>query len=109
MLRRRVLGVFMATLLALVPATSAQASVVVKATQSRTFKPQTERVHKGTKVVWKNVATFDHTVTATSSNWSKNVRLSPGEKTSFTFKHVGTYKYKCRIHPGMTGKVVVHG
>ena len=101
------LGVFAVALLTLVPATSAQAATVVKATQARTFKPKIERVHKGTKVVWKNVATFDHTVTSTSSNWSKNVRISPGQTTSFTFKHVGTYTYKCRIHAGMKGKVVV--
>ena len=101
------LGVVVVGLLTLVPSAPAQAATVVKATDARTFNPDSVRVHKGSKVVWKNVSSADHTVTATTSNWSKNVRLSPGESTSFTFKHVGTYKYKCRIHAGMRGKVVV--
>jgi len=111
MLKARVLAVVAATTLAgaiaVGPAIPAQAATVVKATQSLQFKPQTLRVHKGTKVVWKNTCTCTHTVTATSNNWSKNTTLSSGSTTSFTFKHTGTFKYHCTIHAGMTGKVVV--
>ena len=111
MLKARVLAVVAATTLAgaiaVGPAIPAQAATVVKATQSLQFKPQTLRVHKGTKVVWKNVCTCTHTVTATSNNWSKNTTLHPGDSTSFTFKRTGTYKYHCTIHAGMTGKVIV--
>jgi plastocyanin len=107
MIRARVLAVVAAAALVVAPAIPAQAAVVVKATQNLTFKPKTLSVNKGTKVTWKNVCSCTHTVTATSNNWSKNTRLGPGDTTSFTFKRNGTYRYKCTIHAGMTGKVVV--
>jgi plastocyanin len=93
--------------LVLAPAVPAQAATVVKATGNLTFRPQTLNVNKGTKVVWKNTCGCTHTVTATSSNWSKNSTIQSGDTTSFTFKRNGIYKYHCTIHAGMTGKVVV--
>ena len=111
MLKARVLAVVAATTLAgaiaVGPAIPAQAATVVKATQSLQFKPQTLRVHKGTKVVWKNTCTCTHTVTATSNNWSKNTTLSSGSTTSFTFKHTGTFKGPLKTAQGVvqpTGK-----
>jgi plastocyanin len=107
MMKARVLAVLASATLVVAPAVPAQAATVVKATQNLTFKPKTLNVHKGTKVTWKNVCSCTHTVTATSNNWSKNTTLSAGSTTSFTFKHNGTYSYKCRIHAGMKGKVIV--
>jgi plastocyanin len=107
MVKARVLAVLAAAALVVAPALPAQAAVTVKATQNLTFKPKTLSIHKGTKVVWKNVCSCDHTVTSTSNNWSKNAHLNPGDTTSHTFKRNGTYRYKCTIHAGMTGKVVV--
>ncbi len=42
-------------------------------------------------------------VTADSSNWSKNVVLQPGERTSKVFKKRGIYEFVCSFHGGMTG------
>jgi plastocyanin len=91
----------------------ASASVLVRA-KCNFFSPKSVSVAKGTKVVWKSVCK-SHTVTAYSSNWSKNVTLAQGQTTSRTFKSKGVYKYRCRFHStlsggvcsGMCGKVIV--
>ena len=54
-------------------------------------------------------------VTAYKGNRNKNVTLSQGQTTSFTFNNAGVYKFRCTIHStlsngvcsGMCGKVVV--
>jgi plastocyanin len=115
LLRRKTwVGVMLAGLLVLGPATSAQASVLVKATAAHTFKPKKLEINAGTKVVWKAMS-GTHTVTAYSKNWSKNTTINTGQTTSFTFRSKGRYKYRCLIHStlvdgvcsGMCGKVVV--
>ena len=85
----------------------ASAAVVVKATANQTFSPHKLRVHHGTKVVWKNPSSdsLTHTVTAYSSNWSKNATIHPGHSTSFTFNNTGRYKYRCTIHSTLSGGV----
>ena len=87
--------------------TIAQASQTVKATASLSFSPATAHVSKNETVVWKNTAGFQHSVTATGGGWSKNSVIAPGGHTSFTFHSNGTYRYKCRFHAGMTGKIIV--
>jgi plastocyanin len=82
------------------------------------FSPQTITIKHGTKVVWKNSDSTQHTVTSASDmSTSASVTglfasptLSPGSSFSFTFKKKGTYFYECTIHASMAsmhGKVVV--
>jgi plastocyanin len=100
--------------LVILPATTAQASVRVRATGSNTFRPKRLEIATGTKVVWKAVS-GTHSVTAYSPNWRKNVQISTGDTTSFTFDQAGRYKYYCTFHgrvvdgvcSGMCGKVIV--
>lgn len=112
--RRAAIALAAVTALVVVPATTAQAAVRVKATGSQTFRPKRLSIGTGTKVVWKAVS-LTHTVTAYRGRWSKNTTITAGETTSFTFKNAGRYKYRCTIHStlsngvctGMCGKVVV--
>jgi plastocyanin len=91
------------------------ASTTVKATGSDSWSPASKAVAKGTKVVWKNPSGDDHDVTSYKGAWSKRSGLSEGGKTSFTFRKVGTYKYRCTRHSqvsngkcqGMCGKIQV--
>ena len=101
------------------PATSA---VVVRAVACSScpvgykWSPKTTSIVHGTKVTWRAM-TGTHTVTAISKNWSKNVTLSSGGSTSFTFKRAGTYRFRCKFHSsynpttkkctGMCGKILV--
>jgi len=109
MFKRGLVGALLAMVVLMAPVLPASAGGhVVKATQQRKFTPSTITVSKGSTVVWKNTSkNLTHTVTATSSNWSKNTKLHHGTKTSFRFTKKGTYTYICTIHAGMSGKVIV--
>jgi plastocyanin len=96
-MRRGFVVLVIAAMLVSLPLGSAQASVRVRVVSYR-FKPTLLTVSKGAKVVWKNVSSTTHTVTAYGKGWSKNVTLSPGGQTGFVFKSAGTYKYYCAIH-----------
>lgn len=83
-----------------VPALAATRTVKVA---DNKFSAKTVRVSKGTTVVWKWVGKNPHNVTGKG--------FSSRTVTSGTFKHkfkkAGTFRYRCTIHSGMTGKVVV--
>ena len=95
----------------------ASAAVVIKGvhtTNGYRWKPHSVSVATGTKVVWKAV-TGSHTVTAYKGKWSKSTTIAEGSRTSFVFKNIGVYKFRCTFHStlvsgvcsGMCGKVVV--
>ncbi|CAN5665985.1 hypothetical protein BH24ACT26_BH24ACT26_03850 [soil metagenome] len=74
------------------------------------WSPTFRRVKRGDRVVWRvPFGDRDHNVKSRrkGSAWRKNVRLSPGERTSKVFRRRGTYFFKCTLHPGMKGKVRV--
>jgi plastocyanin len=79
------------------------------------WDPKRSRVAQDTKVIWQNPTGIDHTVTSYGHGWTKDTPLSPGDSTSFTFRHRGTFKFRCMIHStllngvcsGMCGKVIV--
>ena len=104
------LGAFVA-----VPVVSQGATFTVRATSEKEWSPDSLSVAKGSKVVWKNPSNDKHTLVAYKGNWSKNATLRTGERTAFTFRHTGTYKYRCTLHSaleagictGMCGKVRV--
>ena len=78
------------------------------------WHPKSVEISVGDKVTWKAVDTT-HTVTSWKGDWSKDVTLSPGEKTHKTFNKKGTFRFRCTIHSdivggkceGMCGKVKV--
>ena len=82
------------------------------------WMPATRHAAAGDKVVWRNPTDKTHTVTSYGRGWSKNVEISPGERTRQTFRKTGTFKYRCTVtgHSsvsdgrcvGMCGKVRVH-
>ena len=70
------------------------------------FLPAALTVPAGTTVTWTNRDDEPHTVTS-----SENVFASPGldadETFSYTFSTPGTYTYYCKLHPHMTGTIIV--
>jgi len=70
------------------------------------FSPATVTVASGTTVVWTNQDDVPHTVTSNENVFGSSA-LDTGEKFEFTFKKAGTFSYYCKVHPKMTGKVVV--
>lgn len=77
---------------------------VVKATTADRWNPDFVHASWGEKVIWKNPAWQgrEHTVTAYGRNWSKDVFLDPGERTSKVFRKRGTYKYRCTLHSNLS-------
>lgn len=72
----------------------------VGSTGSFKWQPDFKHITLGTRVVWKNTTTANHTVAAYSPNWKKNSTIeSDGGKTSRVFKKKGSYLYRC-TQPG---------
>lgn len=102
---RFIVAALLAATLLLASAGFAQANTIIRATSTFHWKPASTSVAKGTKVQWRNPTTATHTVTAYSKNWSKNVTLTSGSRTSFLFKNKGTYKFRCTIHSTLVNGV----
>jgi plastocyanin len=70
------------------------------------YRPRTLRVDKGTRVMWRNNGSRPHTTTSNRGLWNSGT-LEPGETFARRFRKVGTFRFHCEIHDGMTGKIVV--
>jgi len=82
---------------------SAPNSVIIK---GFAFDPATITVATGTTVTWTNMDTVAHTVVEANNAFSSQT-LENGQSYSHTFNDIGTFEYKCGIHPTMSGKVIV--
>jgi len=74
----------------------------------RDFPYQTDAltVPLGTKVIWVNDDTTDHTVTSDDGIFHSGY-LGPGEQFSYLFDRPGNYPYHCEIHPSEQGMIQV--
>jgi plastocyanin len=70
------------------------------------FAPGSIIVKAGTEVTWINHDDIPHTVDSTDGKF-KSGALDTDEKFEFRFAQPGEYPFYCRIHPKMTGKIVV--
>ena len=72
------------------------------------FCPPVLTVAPGTEVVWANADLSPHTVTFTGDEDPfDSGPLGQGTSWSHRFDRPGVYRYDCRLHPGMSGTVVV--
>ncbi len=70
------------------------------------FNPATVTVPVGTTVTWTNNDGTLHTVTSATKVFT-SAGLDDGGAFSYTFTSPGTYTYYCKLHPYMTGTIVV--
>jgi plastocyanin len=70
------------------------------------FVPDPAVVHVGQEVIFTNVSNAPHTVTIPGKVDSGIINIS-GTFTKFPTSKPGTYHYKCTIHPGMVGTLIV--
>lgn len=68
------------------------------------FYPPEIVIARGGTVTWKQKDFDKHTVTGSGFDSGE---LSQGQTFSHTFTEVGTYEYRCNLHPVMKGKVIV--
>lgn len=85
------------------------ANVVVSATSSLRFSPESILISAGQKVCWQNTASFNHTVTSDTGTVLNSGNVAGGGFYTRTFPSTGTVAYHCAIHvaSGMVGKVVI--
>lgn len=84
-----------------------QAGVHVSATDQLTFVPGTQHAQVGQVIEWTNIGTVLHTVTFDTYPSLTDDTLQPGATWSVKFTKPGTYAYRCTIHPGMNGTLIV--
>ena len=70
------------------------------------YSPVPLTVKVGTTVTWINHDDIPHTVDSTQGKF-KSAALDTDDKFDFRFTEAGEYPFYCRIHPKMTGKIVV--
>jgi plastocyanin len=85
------------------PASTSQAQTVEIVNFA--FRPATVEIGKGQRVVFANTASVAHTATRGGAFDTK--RIKPGRSAGVRFKQTGTFRYHCKIHPEMRGRVVV--
>jgi plastocyanin len=87
------------------PTTKATASVTI---ENFAFIPKELDITVGTTVTWQNVDDVPHTATSKGDvQVFDSGPLDTDDKFSFTFTQPGTYAYYCKVHPHMTGVVIV--
>lgn len=79
----------------------------VSATDTLEFSPATVTVKVGDIVKWTNTGSVPHTITFNSEPSFSDPTLAPGATWEVKFSKAGTFAYRCTIHPGMDGQVVV--
>ena len=70
------------------------------------FTPGAVTVKAGTQVTWINHDDIPHTVDSTQGKF-KSAALDTDDKFQFRFTEPGEYPFYCRMHPKMTGKIIV--
>jgi len=70
------------------------------------FTPGAITIKRGTQVTWINHDDIPHTVDSTQGKF-KSAALDTDQKFEFRFAEPGEYPYYCRMHPKMTGSIVV--
>jgi 3',5'-cyclic-AMP phosphodiesterase len=72
------------------------------------FTPKSITIKVATAVTWTNRDDIPHNVVSTTKKFSSPV-LDIDQVFTFRFQEPGTYPYFCKIHPMMTGTVIVEG
>jgi plastocyanin len=70
------------------------------------FTPGVITVKAGTQVTWINHDDIPHTVDSTEGKF-KSAAMDTEDKFQFRFTEPGEYPFFCRMHPKMTGKIIV--
>jgi plastocyanin len=71
------------------------------------FNPGTVKISAGDTVTWTNDDSVGHDVTGDGFKSGDAGGISQGGTFEHKFDKAGTFKYKCTVHPGMTGEVDV--
>jgi plastocyanin len=68
------------------------------------YSPAEMKAKVGDTIVWVNKDFVDHTATM-RGGW--DVAIEADKSARLVLKKPGTFDYYCRVHPNMTGKIIV--
>ena len=88
------------------PAKAATGETAEAAIDNFAFTPKELNIKAGTTVRWTNKDDIPHTVTSDDKVFVSPV-LDSNQTFQFTFTGAGRFPYFCKLHPKMTGEVVV--
>ena len=89
-------------------ATASQPAAVSVKIENFAFEPRELDIAVGTTVTWQNADDVPHTATSKDDpQVFDSGPLDTDDKFSFTFSKPGKYTYYCKVHPHMTGVVIV--
>ncbi len=80
----------------------------VEATEGNAFTPSSVDISSGGTVTWAFRGVTHNVTFSTATGAPGNIGNSTGTSVSRTFGSAGTFNYQCTLHPGMSGRVVVH-
>ncbi|MBV8051799.1 MAG: cupredoxin domain-containing protein, partial [Acidobacteriaceae bacterium] len=63
-------------------------------------------VKTGTRVIWVNHDDIPHTIDSSDGKFRSGA-LDTDDHFQFLFTEPGEYQFFCRLHPRMTGKIIV--
>jgi plastocyanin len=90
------------------PATTQKADSALVKIEDFAFEPKVLTITVGTTVTWTNADDVPHTATAKGdSPLFDSKALDTDDKFSFAFTKPGTYDYYCKVHPHMSGAIIV--
>ena len=84
---------------------SAHAEPIQIRIENLAFTPAQISAHVGDTIEWMNADFVAHTATARNGAW--DVMIPPNTKKSIVLRAEGTVDYYCKLHPNMTGQVMV--
>jgi plastocyanin len=88
--------------------TGAGGPAVAVKMQNITFSPTAVHAKVGDTVTWTNMDQVSHNVTYVSGpNFASSQTFANGGTFKLKLTKAGTISYRCTIHPGMTGTIVV--
>jgi plastocyanin len=89
------------------PPSSSPSAAIVKI-ENFAFQPRNLQIKAGTTVTWVNDDDVPHTASSTTTPQAfDSGALDTDDRYSFTFTQPGSFAYFCKVHPHMTGTVVV--
>ena len=69
------------------------------------FSPSSISASANTPITFTNNDSVTHTVTADNGKFDQ--QISSGQTITITIANPGAYTYHCKIHPNMTGTIIV--
>jgi plastocyanin len=87
---------------------ASQPAAVAVRIENFSFLPKELEIAVGTTVTWQNADDVPHTATSKGDpQVFDSGPLDTDDKFSFTFSKPGKYAYYCKVHPHMTGVIIV--